>query len=122
MADIRLIGIHRIRRKKDALILYSVTTIVPGYPNEESQRKGGKRTVAICTTLKRAREIIESNEGDIFETSYRYVVIEGITADALYCYHPGKQYWYHWKGTSEKGKYIRGRRPKEFGRIIGWWE
>jgi len=79
--------------------LYSVTTLA------SSERYGGKRTVAVCTSFERAKQMVEENEGDIFELSYCLAVIEGIAADCLYGGTPwaleNEQYWYVWKGDQD---------------------
>lgn len=61
---------------------------------------GEDRCVALCSTIERARQIVERNEGDIWETIYRYVVIERRTLDVLYGDITGEsvQEWYEWHG------------------------
>jgi hypothetical protein len=100
--------------------LYAVTTIA-----QRGAGYGGTRLVAICLTEERAREIIENNEGDIFETSYTWAVIEKVTPDTLYggLEHFGSAKWYEWEGTCDDGKYVPLAGPTEkFHHIVGWWE
>jgi hypothetical protein len=92
--------------------LYMVTTIA------SSDRYGGTRTPVICTSFERAKEIVETNEGDIFECSYMLVVIEAVVADWLYGGHLNEQYWYVWKGDVETGNYCPIERPKAFESTI----
>jgi len=71
--------------------MYTVTTIA------SSERYGGMRTVALCRTFDRAKEIVESNEGDIWEFSYMLAVIEAVVPDELYGgLILDEQYWYKW--------------------------
>ncbi len=110
-------------RIKNPPTLFSVTTIVPGWPSEESRRFGGKRTPIICTSLEIAKDVIERNVGDIFETTYRYAVITTIFPDVLYSYRGQeeyKEYWYVWEGDYETGKYVPCEKPKEYEKIVGW--
>lgn len=79
-------------QKHNGRRLYTVTTIA------SSARYGGTRTVVVCSTFERAKEIVESNEGDIFEMSYYLVVIEAVVADWLYV-AIDEQYWYVWEPT-----------------------
>ena len=100
--------------------LYSVITIVPGWPSAESEKFGGIRTVAICTSVERAKEIVEGNLGDIFETSYRFVVIVEFESDALYggLGSRNNEWWYVWQEDSEDGKYYPASKPVEYSRVI----
>jgi hypothetical protein len=74
--------------------LYTVTTIT------SSQRFGGVRTPAICTTFKLARDFVERNAGDLFECSYSLAVIEAVAADTLYTYLD-EVYWYMWEPSED---------------------
>lgn len=94
--------------------LYTVTTIA------SSARYGGTRTPVICKTFERAKEIVEQNEGDIFEYSYKLVVIEAVLADVLYGGTMDEQYWYVWKGSGETGGYVPIERPKTYESTIGF--
>lgn len=70
--------------------LYSVTAI-----------NGNRdRCVAICSTLDRAKEIVENNEADIWELEYDLVVVESTESDCMYGGFPDpvEQYWYEWTG------------------------
>ena len=105
--------------------LYAVTTIVPGWPSEISKRYGGKRTPVICTSLRRAKQIVENNEGDIFETTYGYAVIDKVLPNALYSFSGSaeegyKEWWYEWEGTYKEGKYVPCSKPPEYSRIFGF--
>lgn len=70
--------------------LYTVTTIAA------SARYGGTRTPVVCSSWERAREIVEANEGDIWESSYMLAVIEAVAADCLYGGGLDERYWYAW--------------------------
>ena len=100
--------------------LYSVTTIAP------SARSGGTRTVAICRSFERACEIVETNEGDIWETSYQLVVIEALLPDALYGGSSHEQYWYRWhqpehtEDPYESGKYEPIEVPYFYEHTLGF--
>lgn len=99
--------------------LYTVTTIVEGWPSEESKKYGGLRTVVVCTSLERAKEIVENNEFDIFETSYTYAVIALIEADELYggFNEREEEVWYKWEGDGETGKYLPSAKPEEYKNV-----
>jgi hypothetical protein len=91
--------------------LYTVTTMAA------SSSLGGTRTVAVCSSFERAREIVESNEGDIFETSYHLVVIEAVVADWLYYPLADEQYWFVWKPDSldkVSGRYVPIEQPAAY--------
>lgn len=100
--------------------LYSVITIVQGWPSEEAQKYGGSRTVIICTTLEIAEEVVLKNVGDIYETSYTYAVIVEFEADRLYggLVTQNKEVWYRWEGDSETGKYIPCGKPEEYEQVL----
>jgi hypothetical protein len=92
--------------------LYTVTTIA------SSARFGGTRVVTVCDTFERAQEIIETNEGDIFECSYSLVVIDTVVAGWLY-FNLDEQYWYLWVGSAHDGRYKAINRPKAYENTIG---
>ena len=68
--------------------LYAVITVA------KNLAYGGCRIPVVCNHLDRAREIIEKNEGDIWECSYDFAVIQSVSVNHLY--EIGKMYWYHW--------------------------
>ncbi len=96
----------------DGKRLYTVTTIA------SSARFGGTRTVTVCDTFERAKEIIEANEGDIFECSYLLAVIDTIVAGWLY-FIIDEQYWYCWVGDAKDGGYKAIDRPKAYRTVMG---
>ncbi len=100
--------------------LYSVITIESAPSPEERQRLAGKRTVAICTKIENAKEIVEKNVGDIFETSYTYAVIVEVESDLLYggLALPYPELWYQWEGDVETGRYVAIEKPVEYERIV----
>ncbi len=89
-----------IQEKHQENRLYAVTTIA------QSDQYGGTRTPVICYTLDRAKEIVETNEGDIWETTYHFTVIEGVIPDHLYTCHK-EQYWYQWKVCIGRLRHLR---------------
>jgi hypothetical protein len=100
------------------MILYAVVTIVP---NDISR----DRCVAICTTLDRAKEIVENNVWDIWETVYDWVVIEEKRADEMYAGFNNEQFWYEWKGPrGDEGIAFKGyvpcERPEKYDHIVGF--
>jgi hypothetical protein len=70
--------------------LYTVTT------KARNEKYGGTRTVCVCDSFERARQIIETNEGDIEERSYHFAIIEAVCPNVLYAYS-GEAYWYLWR-------------------------
>jgi len=96
--------------------LYAVTTIAC------SERFGGTRTPVICTTFEKAAEIVEKNIGDIYECSYRLVVIEAVAPDRLYM-NLQEQYWYVWVFSGKDihaGAYKAIESPETYKNIMGW--
>lgn len=95
--------------------LYAVTTLAP------SRRYGGTRTPVVCDSFERAQEIVLTNEGDIFETSYHLVVIEASICNYLYSQIGlEEQYWYVWEGDSRDGGYKPIEIPEAHKCTIGW--
>jgi hypothetical protein len=109
---------HAQKPASDAVVqhqgkrLYTVTAIA------SSARFGGTRIVTVCDTFERAKEIIETNEGDIFECSYSLVVIDTVVAGWLY-FNLDEQYWYLWVGSVHDGSYKAINRPKAYENTIG---
>jgi len=93
--------------------LYSVTTIAP------SLKYGGFRTPVICDSFEKAKEIVEGNHGDIFELSYRLVVIEALAANWLYG-HLREAYWYRWEGSAAEGGYRPIEVPPAYKGVVGF--
>ena len=91
--------------------LFAITTIA------KSDKFGGTRTPVVCTTLARAKEIIETNEGDIWESSYMLAVIEAVVPDHLYDY-THESYWYRW--DLEKKCYEAIECPPEYKNTMGF--
>lgn len=102
-------------RKYDGRRLYTVTTIA------SSVRYGGTRTVVVCSTFERAKEIVDANEGDIFEMSYYLVVIEAVVADWLY-HTLDEQYWYVWEPgeDGQNGHYVPIEQPAAYVGTVGF--
>jgi len=99
--------------------LYVITTIasLPMY--------GGERTPGICLSFERAREIVENNEGDIFECSYALVVVESVLADCVYGSGLIKErYWWVWHDVTDHqgddGCYRAIEEPARFNDTIGF--
>jgi len=95
--------------------LFTVTTIA------RSDRYGGTRTPAICMTFDRAHEIVDTNEGDIWEYSYMLCVVEAVIPDRLYGSTGAPQFWYAWDESAEKYRPIEVPEPykNRFGYGIG---
>lgn len=85
-------GKHKVER------LYTVTTMAA------SARYGGKRTVGVFD-WKTANHIVKKNAGDIYEFSYKLVVIEGVIKNYLYAGLLNEAYWFKWFGDAETGGY-----------------
>lgn len=93
-------------------VLFTVTTIA------RSEKFGGSRTPVICLTFDRARQIVEENEGDIWEYSYMLCVIEAVLPDVLYSAAGGPQYWYAWDLKQEK--YLPIEIPEAYENTFGY--
>jgi hypothetical protein len=96
--------------------LYAINTLC------YSERNNITRCVAMCSEWKRAIEIVESNEGDIFEYACGLVVIEPTIDNAVYGHIGGEVYWYMWQGLPDvDGSGYRAiETPEEYKNIIGW--
>jgi hypothetical protein len=93
--------------------LYTVTTIAP------SNRFGGTRTPVICNNFERAREIVEENEGDIWECSYYLAVIEAVIPNYLYgSSYIHERYWYRYNTDTERYEPIE--MPERYENIYGF--
>lgn len=108
--------------------LYSITVISPEFFISRAARtvKEMDRTVAICTSLERAKEIVETNENAIYELDGTFVVIESFQSDAIACYGDRTAYWYQWEGpTGFAGLdvpdgYKPCTCPPQYERTVGW--
>lgn len=93
--------------------LFAITTIAP------SRIYGGVRTVGVCDSFERAAEIVEANEGDIWEHSYYLVVIEETRPNVLYGGLDDRNtYWYLW--DDETKRYVSIDDPPWYRDVIGW--
>ncbi len=98
--------------------LFTITTLgeLDGRPHD--------RTPAVCTSLERAKEIIETNEGDLYEAGwYPLAVIEVKPSDNVYpeVTNIGKrrsQWWYRF--DTRQRRYVLCGRPKQFRRTSGF--
>jgi hypothetical protein len=90
--------------------LYTVTTMA------SSARYGGTRTVAVCSTFEHAKEMVEENQGDIFELSYEFAIIEAVAVDWLY-YILNESYWYVWEGD-QTGAYKPIEVPEAYANTV----
>jgi hypothetical protein len=100
--------------------LYAVTTIHEKV-NEKGTHIDSDRCVAICSTVERARQIVETNECDIWETCYNLVVIEPKEIDVLYATNFGRKrrYWYEWQG-GQSGHYVSINCPERYKNVVGF--
>ena len=96
----------------EATVLYAVTTI-----ENRARGSAARRTPAVCMTLDRAKEIVEKNEGDIWECFYMYAVVETVIPDRLYSFS-GERYWYEW--NLDKGCYLSIECPEQYKDIVGF--
>ena len=96
--------------------LYTITTMA------SAPKYGGERTPAVCSSFERAKEIVEKNEGDIWEYSYDLVVVEAVLADFLYSSaYLMERYWWAWIDiTGEDGCYKAIEEPSRFEHIVGF--
>jgi hypothetical protein len=93
--------------------LYSVTTIA------KNAKFGGSRTVCVCDDFSRAKEIVETNEGDIWEHSYMLVAIEQFEANTLYGgLRDHHVFWYRW--NIENACYEAIETPAPYLNAIGF--
>jgi hypothetical protein len=93
-------------------VVFAVTTIA------RSERFGGTRTPAVCMSFERAREIVETNEGDIWECSYMLCVIEAVIPDQLYGTNGDYQYWYFW--DMKEHRYVPIETPERYQNMFGF--
>ncbi len=96
--------------------IYTVTTIGP------LNEKYRDCTPAACSSLKRAQEILDRNEGSLNEAGYYpFAVIERKPTDVVYpsvhAFGTGKtQWWYKFDGK----RYRPCRKPAKFKANIGF--
>jgi hypothetical protein len=105
---------QQLEPSKEIDMLFAVTTIAA------SSKYGGTRCVAICRSFSRAKDIIESNEGDIFEYSYELAVVEAVRPDGVYgtpvLELPDMgQWWWVWDG-----RYLPCKAPEMFSSRFGF--
>lgn len=90
-------------------MIYTVTTI-----EDLVNLASPSRCVGWCETEEAARMAVETNEGDIYEGCFDYVVIE--------CSGPGMFYvskqvqWYEWKD----GAYREIECPERIKKVVNW--
>ncbi len=90
-------------------MIYAITTL---------NTLDGRRTVGWFKKLEVAKEEVENNSCDIYENGhYPFCVIEEIP-EGIYSY--GKEYWYQWIGTHEKGAYQVVDKPDELKHVCGF--
>jgi len=106
-------------------------TVVPVSKAEGSfRRKGNSRCWGWYPTLKRAKDAVEHNEGDMAEGgTFNYTVIEKCPEGTLgVCsmnnLEESQVQWYLWKRkprTTYEGKWIPIQQPKWARGVIGYW-
>lgn len=100
--------------------LYTVTTIASG------PAYGGTRTWGVFDKFELACETVEMNDGDIFENSYMFAVVEAIACNCIFgavALDEGEepeQYWYVWVGDPQTGRYCPIQRPAMFDGVINF--
>lgn len=99
--------------------LYTVTTIASG------PAYGGTRTWGVFDKFELACETVEINDGDIFENSYMFAVVEAIACNCIFGGVPlsdgePEQYWFVWEGDPETGGYRSIQRPAMFDGVINF--
>lgn len=79
------------------------------------------RIMAICTTIERARDIVECNANDIHETSFGYAVIEQARLNGAYpeVGATEESEWYEWEGEPDEGHYVRRENEHSYRKAIG---
>lgn len=83
-------------------------------------KKSDSRTVGYFHTLKEAKQVVEENQGDIFEFYYRHATIEGI-CDGLYplsIEDADKTLFYEW--DLKEQRYKRIQKPESLESLIGF--
>jgi len=86
--------------------------------NKEYWSHGGDRTVGWCKNLEDAKNIVESNQCDIHECSYKYVVIEKVS-DGVYGFCIGNcEQWYEWNEI--ENKYMQIDKPEKLKHVVGF--
>ena len=80
------------------------------------------RTPGYFFKLEDAIECVEENWGDIYEGSYKHVVIEAMV-EGLYPMAIDRikgEIWFEWKGTWDDGGYERIEKPECTKNICNW--
>lgn len=86
--------LHQWREAKPPTI-YTVSTI----HFRDSQYGSSPRTVGWFPDLDTATQCVRENWGDIWETTYDYAVIEGVTP-GLYTTEGNDEHWFQWKDNA----------------------
>jgi len=76
------------------------------------------RTPGFYFKLEDAIRAVESNACDIYEGSYKHVVIESI-GQGVYA-HPDDEIWFEWRGTWDEGGYERIAKPESTKCTCNW--
>ena len=93
-------------------VIFLITTI-----STTNKKFSYSRTVGYFKDLNKAKEIVENNCYDLFETFYDYAVIEEVPEGIYPLYE--NQVWYKW--NLKENKYEECERP-EFAMNFGYCE
>ena len=85
-------------------------------------KRQSSRTPGYFLKLEDAIECIENNYGDIYEGSYKHVVIEAM-GEGLYGganIGANEEIWFEWTGSWDEGGYERIDKPECTKSIVNW--
>lgn len=78
-----------------------------------------QRTWGWFSTLKSAKAVTEwASDFILEEMSYPEVVIERIS-EGIMSGKP-KEWWYKWKGTEKRGRYVSWKKPEEYRCVVNF--
>lgn len=81
------------------------------------------RTVGFFFNIEDAIKCVEENGNDIYEGSYKHVVIEAMTEGPHPIpqnLHGSDEIWFEWQGSWEMGGYEKIDKPECTEKIINW--
>jgi hypothetical protein len=99
--------------------LYTITMIDV---RPETKMGWSSSCLAVCTSRKEAKELIETNSLDISEGATNdFACIASIESGMPYGHVNGcdfKELWYEWKGSADEGCYQPCEKPEKFRNIV----
>jgi len=92
--------------------IYAVTLIYNGNDNSFSNHEHKQRCIGFVATLEKALDAVKTNQGDMHECLYNYVVVEEVS-DGLWFHDIGSnEYWFEWDEVNQK--FVECNKPQKY--------